>query len=173
MTPADLYRACQASAFRLETLQHYAGDEEGRQQAFRAGQPLPPPGPGKRGDLELIAELAQAGRVLQRVHVIDRPLSDYVRYELAVYAENESAGEEIRIADRSACPELAALGRDFVVFDAETAGPSVILFRYDEDGRLLGYDYAADNATVSRCREQYALALGRSVLLSDFMAVAG
>ena len=36
----------------------------------------------------------------------DRPLSAYVRYELAVYAENVAAGEEVRIADRSAHPEL-------------------------------------------------------------------
>jgi hypothetical protein len=74
MTPVDLYRTCQVSACRLETLQHYAGDEGERQRAFLAGEPLPPPGPRKRDDLELIAALMQKRRVVQRVHVVGRPL---------------------------------------------------------------------------------------------------
>ena len=112
MTPADLYRTCRVSARRLETLQHYdvTGDEE-RQRAFLAGQPLPPPRQGKLDDLALIADLRQAGRYVGRVHVVDRPLSPYVRYELAVYAENVAAGEDVRIADRSLHPELEDLTR--------------------------------------------------------------
>jgi len=173
MKPADLYRTCQVSACRLETRQCYAGDEKGRQRAFLAGEPLPPPGPGKRADLRLITQLHQAGRLVQRVHVVDRPLSDYVRYELAVYAENEAAGEDVRIADRSAHPQLAGLDGDFVVFDAETSAASVIIFDYSKNGRLRSYKYAAGRKTVSRHRDRYALALERSVPLSEFMAVTG
>lgn len=79
MTPADLYRTCGASAWRLEVLQHYAGaaDEE-RQRAFHAGEPLPPPGPGKVSSLALISRLRQAGRQVGRVHVVSQPLSAYV-----------------------------------------------------------------------------------------------
>ena len=143
MTPADLYRTCRVSACRLETLQHYdvPGDEE-RQRAFQAGEPLPPPGQGKQDDLALIAELRRSGRQVGRVHVLDRPLSRYVRYELAVYAENVSAGEDVRIADRSLHPELGALAEDFAIFDAETMHAAVILFDYDSGGLVLGYRIA-------------------------------
>jgi hypothetical protein len=173
MTPVDLYRACQVSACRLETLQHYAGDEEERQRAFLAGEPLPPPGPGKRDDLELIAALMLARRVVQRVHVVGQPLSDYIRYELAAYADNAAAGEDIRIADRSAHRELGDLGEDFTIFDAGTSGASVILFRYDARGRLHGYRHATDQETVMRCSGQYSLALACSVLLHEFIASVG
>lgn len=173
MTPADLYRTCRFSACRLETLQQYAtsGDEE-RRRAFRAGEPLPPPGPGKLDDLRLIAQLRKAGRQVGRVHVVDQPLSDYMRYELAVYAENVAAGEDVRIADRSRHPELADLGQDFALFDAETGEPQVILFGYDVDGSLLGYRHATDRPTIARCQRQYRLALARSVPLAEFMAAS-
>jgi len=173
MTPADLYRSCRLSAWRLETLQNYApsgaGDEE-RQRAFHAGEPLPPPGQGKQADLELIAALRESGRQIGRVHVVDQPVTPYVLYELAVYAENASAGEDVRIADRSAHPELEALAQDFAIFDAEAGDATVILFDYDDRGRVRGYEIADDPETVSRCREQYRLALTRSVPLAELTA---
>lgn len=174
MTPADLYRDCSLSAWRIEVLQDYAvpGDEE-RQRAFHAGEPLPPPGPGKRDDLALIARLTASGRTIGRIHVIDRPLSDYVRYELAVYAENAAAGEEIRVADRSLYPELGEITADFAIFDAETSDDAaVILFGYDEAGLVRGYQVASDAETLERCRDWLDLAYAYSVPLAEFTAAA-
>ena len=173
MTPADLYRTCRVSACRLETLQHYdvPGDEE-RQRAFHAGHSLPPPRRAKLDDLDLIAKLHQSGRNVGRVHVVDQPLSPYVRYEVAVYAENVAAGEDVRIADRSLHSELEALMEDFAIFDAETDDPGVVLFNYDTGGRVRGYRVAGDRETVDRCRVQYDLALARSVPLSEFVAAS-
>lgn len=169
-TPADLYRTCRASARRLETLQHYdipPSDEE-RRRAFDTGQPLPPPGPGKLADLALIAELRRHGRYIGRVHVVDHPLSPYIRYELAVYAENLAAGEDVLIADRSLHPELEGLTTDFTIFDSGT----VILFDYDAGGHVRGYRIADDRETITRCLEQYALAATRAVPLAEFAAAA-
>jgi hypothetical protein len=173
MTPADLYRTCRISACRLEAQQSYArrgGDE--RQRAFEAGEPLPPPRQAKLDDLRLISQLRQAGRKVGRVHIVDRPLTPYVRYELAVYAENVAAGEDVRIADRSLHPELSALTTDFAIFDSETQQPAVILFDYDSEGFLLGYRHADDGETAERCREQYRFALSRSLSLSVFTAAS-
>jgi hypothetical protein len=169
VTPADLYRTCKTSACRLETLQHYTvpGDE-GRQQAFHAGLPLPSPGQGKQDSLKLITELRERGRKISRVHVVDRPLSGYVRYELAVYAENVTAGEDVRIADRSQHPALAALTHDFAIFDGQT----VILFDYDSSGRVGGYRIANAPETIRRCLEQYDLAFTWSVPLAEFTTVS-
>lgn len=172
MTPADLYRDCALSAWRVEARQHYTvpGDEE-RQRAFRAGEPLPPPGPGKRDDLALITRLTDEGRTVGRIHVVDRPLSDYVRYELAVYAENVAAGEAVRIADRTAYPELGEIARDFVIFDAEApSDTAVILFDYDDTGLVHGYRIATHPGTIEQCREDLDLAYAYSVPLAEFMA---
>lgn len=174
MTPADLYRTCSLSAWRLEVLQHYTvpGDEE-RQRAFHAGEPLPPPGAGKRDSLELISWLRRDGRNIGRIHVVDRPLSPYVRYELAVYAENAAAGEEIRIADRTEYPELGEIAADFAIFDAETSDDAtVVLFGYDENGLVHGYQVAADAETLERCRDWLDLAYAYSVPLAEFTAAA-
>jgi hypothetical protein len=174
MTPADLYRDCALSAWRIEALQHYTvpGDEE-RQRAFHAGKPLPLPGPGKQDDLALIARLTGAGRTVGRIHVVDRPLSDYVRYELAVYAENVEAGEEVRIADRSLYPELGEIGADFVIFDAE-AGPdaAVIVFDYDDAGLVRGYRILDRPETIEYCRDLLSLAYAYSVPLAEFTVTA-
>jgi hypothetical protein len=171
-TPADLYRDCALSAWRVEALQQYAvpGDEE-RQRAFLAGEPLPPPRQGKLDSLALISSLHQAGRTVGRVHVVDQPLSDYVRYELTVYAENVAAGEEIRIADRSLYPELGEITGDFAVFDAEApSDATAILFDYDDAGLILGYRVAVDAETVARCRDQLDLAYAYSIPLDEFLA---
>jgi hypothetical protein len=173
MTPGDLYRTCRVSAYRLETLQHYVvSDDAERQNAFHAGQPLPAPRPDKVADLRLIRSLREKGRKLGRVHIVDQPLSDYIRYELAVYAENVAAGEDIRIADRSLRPELITLTRDFVIFDGETDRPSVILFNYDTDGVLLGYEHTTDQMTAARCWRQYRRALIASEPLGGFLAAS-
>lgn len=171
MTPADLYRACSASAWRLEVLQQYTGtaDEE-RQRAFHAGEPLPPPGPGKLDSMALISRLRQAGRSVGRIHVVNRPLSAYVRYELAVYAENEAAGEEIRIAERALHPELESITQDFAIFDEETSRPTVVYFDYDAAGLVHGYRVLDDAETVEHCRQQRRLAFAYSVPLADFTA---
>ena len=173
MTPKDLYTICRFSAWRLEVQQHYEvpGDED-RQRAFHAGEPLPPPREELLDDLRLITDLTRRGRRIGRVHVVDRPLSPYVRYELAVYAENAAAGEEVRIADRSSHPELAEVNEDFAIFDAETSEAAVILFDYDSGGLVHGYRVADDVETVERCRGLLGLVHGCSVTLAEFVAAA-
>ena len=173
MTPADLYRDCGVSAWRVEALQHYTvpGDED-RQQAFREGRPLPPPRQDKLDDLALIGKLRESGRQAGRIHVVDWPLSPYVEYEIAVYAENAAAGEDVRIADRSLYPELGEVTEDFVIFDAEAEeDATVILFDYDADGLVRGYKIIAGRA-AGDYREMLALAYAYSVPLSEFTAAA-
>ncbi len=165
-TPADLYRTSRRSVWRLEVLQEYApaGDAERRRVFWESGE-LPPPGPGKRDSLALISRLRGEGVVVGRVHVVDRPISPYLVYEFAAYAENVAAVEAVWIADRSEHPELGSLTQDCAVFDHEQA----ILFGYSDDGRVLTYEHATDAATVKACRDQIALALAVSVPLEEFV----
>jgi Family of unknown function (DUF6879) len=171
MTPLDLYQNCRVSAYRLEVQQYYHVPEDiERQAAFREGRPLPPPRPHAVESLRLIRQLTQAGRRIGRVHVVDRPLSEYVRYELSLYPSNVEAGEEVWIADRSAHPDLDQLRTDFAIIDGETGQPDVITFQYDDAGRLLGYEHVADRDLARRCWQDFVLVRECAVPLAEFVA---
>lgn len=107
-----------------------------------------------------------------RVHVVSRPLSAYVRYELAAYAENVTAGEDIRIAEKSLHPERGSITQDFAVFDEETPQAAVVFFDYDGAGLIQGYQFTHDAETAERCRRQREPAFARSVPLADFTAAS-
>jgi hypothetical protein len=67
------------SAFRLETLDHYAmAYEEEAVQRFLAGEPRDTT--YIAGWLERVAAARDAGRRMQRGHVVTEPLSDYLRF---------------------------------------------------------------------------------------------
>src|SRR6266699_5927293 len=170
MTPAELFETFRESAFRLETLQHYVlAEDEPRRRAFREGQPLPPR-PGKTESIRMVRSAVAAGKRVHRVHVLDLPLSDYIRYELAVYPENIAAGEDVQIAVRSAHPGLTDLDTDFWLFDAETSEPAVVWFRYTPDGQVISRDLSDDTGDIRRARAQRDLALAHAVPLSEFVA---
>lgn len=174
MTPTELralYHGFTDEVFRLETLQRYAvpGDED-RQAAFREGRPLPER-PGKTATLQLIRNSVAAGKRFGRVHVVDQPLSDYVRYELvAAYPENVAAGEDVRIAERAVHPELAVLRRDFALFDARTSHPSLVWYDYAPDGRLIGYACGTSD-DIETCVGGMELARRHALPLAEFLAV--
>jgi hypothetical protein len=60
-------------------------------------------------------------------------------------------------------PSLADLTGDFVLVDDEAG----VWFRYDERGRLVGYERVAPE-DLDRCREQRDLALAHAVRLRDY-----
>jgi hypothetical protein len=133
----DLARAVDRStrsAFRLETLPQYLVPQEAEEfAAWRAGRPVPLQTPATSPWLEKIQTTTSRGYRWYRVHVIDHPLSDYLRYELYGYQANAAAGEEIYIADRRDHPDLEHLREDFWLIDDTTAVRMV----YDVDGRFL------------------------------------
>jgi len=175
MSGADLfslYRRSTQSVFRLETLQRYAVPAESAQlRAFTEGRPLPPDKEVAKS-MEVIRAMTAAGTRVYRVHVIDLPLTAYLRYEMAAYAENTQAGEEVSIAVRSWHRDLARLTEDFVLFDADTARPSVVWMRYDRQGQIISRDYSESPADVARARRDRDLAVARAVPLSDFTTLA-
>src|SRR5690242_11524759 len=98
MSGADLlvlYRNVTCEAFRLEARQWYAVAAESAQfQAFQEGRPLPSD-PAVNKSLEIIRAATARGAHLSRVHVVEVPLSPYLCYEMAAYAENIAAGEKV------------------------------------------------------------------------------
>jgi hypothetical protein len=170
MNLTELFGSFRESAFRLEALQDYVlGEDEPRRRAFREGRPLPPR-PGKTESMRMVGDAVAAGKRVHRVHVVDLPLSDYLRYELAVYPENTASGEDVRITCRSAHPGLQELRTDFWLFDADTRSPAVVWFRYTPGGEIISRDFSNKPASVDLARQQRDLALAHSLSLTDFQA---
>ncbi len=160
----DLFEGATCSVFRLETLPVYAvGWEDERLQPFLATGQLPPPDADRLAFVHRIQQRTGRGVAWSRVHIVEQPLTDYLRYELAAYAENEQGGEQVWIADRAASPDLFSLTEDFVLVDDKVG----VWFRYDADGHLLGYERVTAT-DLDRCRQQRDLALAHAVRLADY-----
>ncbi len=160
-----------STAFRLETLDWYSNEEEDAElELFLADEPLPEYSPRTDPWLKRVADTTAAGKRWQRVHLVSRPLSDYLRLEFIGYEGNVAAGEDVRIADRDADPSLAGLTQDFWLFDANTSHPFVALLHYDRAGCLVTFDTATDQRVVERCRHERDLALAWSVPLAQYAA---
>jgi len=160
----------QVSAFRLETLPRYADDEDEEFAAFLAGEPLPERSTRTVPWLKRLADTTAAGARWQRVHVVRRPLTDYLRFEMVGYAANVDAGEDVRIADLDLHPELPDLRQDFWLFDAETPGAFAMPMHHDTAGNLVGFDVTDDPQVIQRYRRERDLALPVSVPLHQYAA---
>jgi hypothetical protein len=159
-----MLRKVERSVFRLETLSAYTAPGEAEMlRAFNEGHPMPPRSPDTDPWLRMVADSVHAGRRWSRVHVLDRPLSDYLRFELLGYQGNVVAGEDVRIADRANVPEaLGALTGDFWLLDDELA----LVIEYDGDGRRLSMEPTRD---VGGLVEQRDLAIQHSIPLLGYL----
>lgn len=167
MTPDDLgvlFETFKRTAFRLEGRDEYnVPDEADRLAAFLEGRELPARTPSTDAWLGLVANATAAGRRMVRVRVVGKPVTDYTRFELAVYPENIAAGEHVRLVEREKLPEGAenSWDEDFWLFDGQT----VAVLRYDSEGRFLGVEQGTDINPYTRIERE---ALARSVEFGDF-----
>ncbi|MGH3865704.1 MAG: DUF6879 family protein [Pseudonocardiaceae bacterium] len=130
---ARIIDGARLSVFRLETLPQYLVPQEAEEfAAWRSGRPVVLPTPETSQWLAHVAARVTSGVRWSRVHVLDHPLSDYCRYEIWGYAANQTAGEQIYLADRSAHPDLESLREDFWLVD----DAMVVRMVYDAQGRF-------------------------------------
>jgi len=166
VTPVDLSKllgSFRVSSFRLETFERYTiPEEQAWLDAFQRDGSLPDLTVDNDPWLRLIADAVGVGKRLRRVHLVRRPLSDYLRFELGLCQFTAAAGEEVRIADLDEHPQLATLHTDFWLFDDQVA----VVMRYDAQGRFLGAEPGGDPAPWRRQRD---LALACSVELKEFL----
>ncbi|MGH3985229.1 MAG: DUF6879 family protein [Pseudonocardiaceae bacterium] len=167
-----LFDRFEVSAFHLETHQDYAIEEEDKRlRAFREGLPRPERSVRTSPWLRRVAVTTAAGRRWGRVHIIEHPISEYLRYQLVGYLESQAVGEEIRLADRGEHPELTALGPDSWVFDAGTEQAFGVLLHFDDAGHLLDIDAVDDSAGVAELERQREIALAHSMSLAEYLAI--
>lgn len=160
------------TADRLEVLAAYAagGAEEERLRAFRLGLPRPERSVRTSPWLARIARTTAEGKSWRRIRVLGWPLTEYQRYQLIGYQESAAAGDVIRIADRSAHPELAALDRDFWLFDGDGPQPFAALMSYDDAGAYLGSEITTAPEAVDRCKAALRVGGRYAVPLDTYLA---
>jgi hypothetical protein len=168
-----LFEGITDEAFRLEVRQRYNVPYEGDLvRDFEAGKPPPDNEEIARYEARL-RRLRTAGKRPYRVHIIELPLTSYLRYELDSYRWSIEAGEEIFIANRAWHPDLAELTEDFMLFDGYTDHASVVWYRYNDNDELLAREYSRDPADVEICRRHRDLAVAHAVLYAEFIRVVG
>ena len=156
---AALFRNFRRSAFRLETLERYTVPQEAEWFAtWRRTGRLPELTPDNDSWLRMVRDHTRAGRVMQRVRVVSTPLTDYERFELALFPPSLEAGEDIRVISRS----TVRISEDFWLFDSQTA----VMLRYDPAGRFLSAEPGQPSLCQRRCDE----ALAQSIPLKEYLA---
>ncbi|MFD9689062.1 DUF6879 family protein [Kitasatospora sp. NPDC059088] len=164
----DAWRAVfdtfEREAFRLETRSAYAmpGEDEEFREFLATGElDIPEDDPW----LTRVRTYRASGRRICRVHVLTRPLSDYLRYEFAAYAHNVKAGEDIRILDLTGRDDPGLPDQDFWMFDDTT----VVDMRYRSDGTQSGRELLED-PDLEQYRHWRGLALSLSVPFEEYVA---
>ncbi|AOP49999.1 DUF6879 family protein [Streptomyces lydicus] len=171
---AARFSTFQEEAFRLETLDDYSNS--GNPAAFRAflaGEPKP--ADYNAGWLETVRTATESGKRMVRVHVLSRPLTPYLRYELSWgYQTNMMAGEEFHILDTTDRPNPLEGVPDFWLFD----GREPVVLNYDENGAFTGPTFVpAPGALPTGEQSEYAtyrsVALAMSVPFTEWWGKHG
>ncbi|MFE2926461.1 DUF6879 family protein [Streptomyces goshikiensis] len=167
-TLGDLFEAFEREAFRLETLNDYSrsGNVDAYRE-FQAGRPRP-----EGYNADWVAELSahtRQGKRIYRVHVLARPLTEYLRFELGWgYRTNTTGGEEFFILDTTDMPNPIEGVSDFWLFDSAHAA----VMNYDDAGAFRGAHILTDvdSEMYVRYRE---IALAHAEPFEDWWAKYG
>lgn len=130
------------TAFRLETQERYVEDDEIEPlQAFLAGRP---DYAWHQDWVAYIREVRAAGKVLERVRVVNEPHSDYTRFGLDASRDNVAAGDDIRYLPRPLAAKLGLPDEDYWLFDSRVA----VVFQFGPDGRISRFELTDEPETI-------------------------
>ncbi|MGW4381225.1 DUF6879 family protein [Kitasatospora sp. NPDC004531] len=139
-TLAEWFETFESGAFRLETLDDYS--QSGgidAYHAFLAGKPQPDSYRSAPW-VDTVRDATAAGKRMYRVHILSRPLTPYLRFELGWgYQRNAAAGEEFFILDTTERLNPIPGAPDFWLFDDRAVGA----MSYDGAGKYLGTEFLA------------------------------
>ncbi len=155
------------SLFRLETLQNYSGSSEDEAIAEWRRTGTIPLTEELRQWCERIQRRVQDGWRVQRVHVVTEPLTDYMRFEIASYAPNVEAGEDVRVIpvpSDGRWPTGVPSGTDFWLVDARRLWS----MRYAPDGAWLGAELVTDPQRIIAAGAIRDAALAQSISWRDY-----
>jgi hypothetical protein len=146
----SLFNEFNSSAFRLENLDIYAVESERSEYAaYLLGDATKKTCNTKWADY--VRGHCKEGKHLERIHIIPRVLTDYLKYEIDWgYRYSSAAGEKIFFAYRDQLPSNLASTPlpDFWLFDEKTC----LIQRYDSHGAWLGGDILESPSGVTTLR---------------------
>ncbi|WP_438486268.1 DUF6879 family protein [Streptomyces sp. S186] len=150
-------------AWRLETLPQYLVPQEAEDfSAFREGRPLAPHTASSY--TERVSRQRAEGKYNGRVHIVQRPLSEYLQFEFArYYRAHAQAGDDIRILDVTDRTNPLEGIQDFWMFDRT----EVVLMNYEEDGRQINREVFEGD--VSPFIEYQRIAVAESVPFEEYV----
>ncbi|MFG2692167.1 DUF6879 family protein [Kitasatospora sp. NPDC048407] len=160
---AARFRDFEREAWRLETLPAYNVPQEAEEiRAFKAGERIDPR-THSNSYTEDLRRVRREGKSKGRVHIVTRPLSDYLLYEFMYYEAHAMAGEEIRIMDVTGRSNPLVGVPDFWMFDKR----EVVLMNYQADGTQISREvYGGDPAEFV---EYQRTALTESVPFEEYV----
>ncbi|MET4924034.1 hypothetical protein P3L51_16960 [Streptomyces sp. PSRA5] len=138
----DLFEEFEHTAWRLETQRGYEADQKSdRYQKWARGEGYS--AEGREAFLAGRRKLAEQGKRVERVRIVDDPPTENQRYLLAGAPVTIEAGEDIRHLWRAAADRLLLPSADFWLFDSR----KLARFHH-EDGRTLGIELITGPAEV-------------------------
>ena len=124
-------------AFRVETLQRYNVEEE--KEAYKYFQQHKQLLDGFWKDWrDIVRQAKSRWAIMQRVHLIQFPISLYLLFEMEAYKKNIEAWEEIFYIPFEKCS--VEVKSDFWIFDDSI----VLKMNYDKDGRFVNFEEIND-----------------------------
>jgi hypothetical protein len=162
-------RLFKRSAWRYEQLDWYTSPAtEQRVALFLAGEKVT--AAEREPWLAMLRRNRDAGITIGRVHLIAKPLSDYLRYELACYESSAAAGEDIRILPAEDAAGLDLPDFDYYLFDETVPGKAWVAVQlYGDRGAWLGADVITDPGFVADCRRWRHAATSKAIPLDAYM----
>lgn len=160
---AGRFETFQREAWRLETLPAYRVPQEAEEiRDFLAGERIDPHAYSNEYTDDL-KRLREEGKSKGRVHIVSRPLSDYLRYEFMYYQPHAWAGEEIRIMDVTGRRNPLEGVQDFWMFDRS----EVVLMNYEPDGTQTSREVFAGD--INPFLEYQRIALAESIPFLEYV----
>ncbi|MCK8677097.1 DUF6879 family protein [Streptomyces lichenis] len=160
---AARFETFRREAWRLETLPAYRVPQEAEEIAeFLAGERIDPRTYSNEYTEDL-KRVRREGKSKGRVHVVTRPLSDYLRFEFMYYQPHAAAGEDIRVMDVTNRPNPLAGVQDFWMFDRS----EVVLMNYEADGTQINREVFEGD--ITRFHEYQRIALAESVPFEEYV----
>ncbi len=157
------FSSFQTEAWRLETLPVYNVPQEAEElRAFAAGERIDPH-THSNSYTDDLKRVRLEGKSKGRVHIVTRPLSDYLRYEFMYYLPHAWAGEDIRIMDVTDRSNPLAGVQDFWMFDKS----EVVLMNYEADGTQTNRQVFEGDVTLYI--EYQRIALAESVPFEEYV----
>jgi hypothetical protein len=153
----------QRRAWRLEVQQAYTMPGEREMfERFRRGET--PPADHRYPWRDEVERNVKAGMYMGRVHVVQRPVSDYLRFQATwAYELTVPVGEDVRILDLSTAPNPGLPDEDFWILD-----DSVVRMLFRPDGTQIGRKLVEDSAELPRYEKYMELAIANSMPFSEW-----